>query len=1095
MTKLSTLFGLTLALPLLAAAGESDKDQKWDINQPPYEFTPIQLDTTETTWSNLDISPDGKQLVFDMLGDIYRVPIEGGEAQAITNEIAWNMQPRFSPDGKSIAFVSDRDGADNIWVMDSKGGNLRQLTRERENLVHAPNWSPDGQSLVARKGFMSGRSIPAGEIWLYHRGGGDGRQIRERLGGDMAQKNIADPAFSRDGRYIYYAIDTTPGTRWEYNKNPTAQIFAINRYDLQDGVEETFVSGPGGAIAPTPSPDGKSLAFVRRQDTRSVLFVKDLGSGLEKPLFTELERDKQETFGSHGNFVQYSWTPDNRALVVWSGGKFHRVNAASGEAREIPVRVKVQKPVADAVRFPVDVAPDTFDVKMIRWAQKSPDGHQVAFQALGRIYIRDLNSGRQRRLTNQEEHFEFYPSWSADGKRITYVTWHDEKLGSVRAVSASNGRGTQVTGEPGLYVEPAFSPDGKTIAYRRFTGGYLLSPEYSLEPGLYLADAGGKWQRRISKSGFAPHFADSNERVYFSEVNRDNGGKLVLKSIDIHGKEEREHLHGAEITAFRLSPDARWVAFTQDYNAYVAPFLPTGKPEAIGPDSKAVAVTQVSKRAGNHLHWSADSGTLGWSHGPQLFERQLRDAFAFLDGAPQELPEPVEAGVDLSFQQTSARPGHTLAFTGGRVITMRDADAAQEIIENGVVLVRGNRILAVGEAGQVQIPAGATQVDISGKTILPGLIDTHAHGAQGREQIIPQQNWNLFSSLAFGVTTIHDPSNNSGEVFAAAEMQRAGLITGPRIYSTGTILYGAKGPGYRAKINSLEDAEFHVRRLKDMGAISVKSYNQPRREQRQQVLEAGRKHGIMVVPEGGGKFQHNMTMVVDGHTGLEHSLPIANIYEDVLQLWGQTRVGYTPTFVVAYGGLWGEEYWYDRTEVWKNQRLTRFTPDFIVSPRSIRRPTAPEEHYNHIDVARHAKQLRERGVGVHIGAHGQREGLGAHWELWMMEQGGFTPWEALRAGTIDGARYLGMDGDIGSIEAGKLADLIVIDGNPLEDLRRSEHIDYTVINGRVFEAETMNELGNGERMAFFHERLPISAMPAPTAEAIQEKMERNHWVH
>jgi imidazolonepropionase-like amidohydrolase len=551
------------------------------------------------------------------------------------------------------------------------------------------------------------------------------------------------------------------------------------------------------------------------------------------------------------------------------------------------------------------------------------------------------------------------------------------------------------------------------------------------------------------------------------------------------------------LTEYSVSPDGKWVAFTQQYNAWVAPFAPTGKTVEIGPETKAYPVRQVSKRSGEFLHWSADSSELHWALGATLFGRKLEDAFSFLDGAPEELPEPVTEGIDLGFRVPADLPGGRIALTGGRVVTMRDAEETREVIENGVVIVNGNRIETVGAAEEIPIPGDAMTIDVAGKTIIPGLVDAHAHGAMGNNEITPEQNWGQFSNLSFGVTTIHDPSNDTTEIFSVAELQRAGTVVGPRIWSTGTILYGAHMPGYTAVIDSYDDAEFHVRRLADVGAISVKSYQQPRRDQRQQVIAAARKLGIMVVPEGGAKLQHNLNEIVDGHTGIEHAVPVAHVYDDIKQLWSQTAVGYTPTFVVAYGGIAGESYWYDRTNVWENERLMRYVPRFLVEPISMRRTAAPDEHYNHVQVAAHAKELRDLGVTVHIGAHGQREGLAAHWEMWMMNQGGFSPWEALRAGTIDGARYIGMDGDIGSIEKGKLADLVVIDGNPLEDLRRSEYVAYTMINGRLFEAATMNQIAPDrvEREEFFFEKPGGDTIHPATQAWIEEWKERHGCRH
>jgi imidazolonepropionase-like amidohydrolase len=815
------------------------------------------------------------------------------------------------------------------------------------------------------------------------------------------------------------------------------------------------------------------LAFIRRVRGDSVLFVKDLDTGRERPVYRDLDRDLQEAWAVHGVYPHMAWTPDSESLVLWAGGKIRRVSAASGEAETIPFHVEQDYKVYEALRHQVDVAPETFRTKMLRWVKVSPDGERVVFQALGRLWVRDLPDGEPERLTRQDEHFEFYPAWSRDSQHIVYTTWDDQDYGTVRVVRASGGSGRTVSPEPGHYVEPDFSPDGETVVYRKLSGNQLRGTDYGMEPGVYRVSVSGGGAKRIHDSGRQPQFGPEGERIYL--LMADERDKRRFISVNRDGHDEREHLKAEFATEFELSPDGEWVAFTERFHAYIAPFVATGGSRDIGPEDKAMPVKRVTRDAGDWLHWSGDGERLHWDLGPELYTMSVEEAFAFLNGDRDAEPaEPVSEGTDLGFDREYAAPGNTVAYTGGRVVTM-DQDLG--VIDNGTVVVEGNRITAVGAEDVVEVPGGAEVVDISGKTLIPGLIDVHWHGAQGSAELTPEQNWYNYATLALGVTTIHDPSNDTSEIFAASELGKAGMITAPRIFSTGTILYGAT-TSFTAEIDEYEDAKRHLRRMKAAGAFSVKSYNQPRRNQRQQVVAAGRELDMMVVPEGGSLYTHDITMVMDGHTGVEHNIPQGAVYDDVKQLWGASEVGYTPTLVVAYGGLSGEYYWYAKQAVWEHPILKHFVPRTVLDSRSRRRETAPENEWGHMQAAQVAAELQDAGVPVQMGAHGQREGLGAHWEMWMFEQGGMTNTEVLRTATIDAARYLGLDGDIGSIEAGKLADLVVVDGNPLEDIRVTDDVHRVMVNGELYDPKTMNRVFvDEERQPFWFEDCPYQPGP------------------
>lgn len=1056
---LQTALAVSVSLALYSNAQAADKadEQKWQVDAPQGKFVDATINVNQGTWMNIDVSPDGETIVFDLLGDIYTMPISGGKATQLTSDIAWQMQPRFSPDGKHIAFTSDQGGGDNIWLMDINGENQTAVTDETFRLLNSPAWSPDGDYIVARKHFTATRSLGAGEVWLYHKAGGKGVQLTKRADD---QKDLGEPMFSPDGRYVYFSHDATPGKTFHYSKDSVAGIYKIKRFDRQTGEIETIISGMGGAIRPTPSPDGKKLAYIKRDDFQTSLYVYDLTSGKHTKLYDKLERDMQETWAIHGVYPTIAWTPDNDELVFWAGGKIHKLDVEDKSVENIAFNVETNKKIQTAVRFTQDIDSEDFDIKMLRNVQVSPDGETAIFEALGHIYKRDLESGKIKRLTRQDDHFELFPQYSRDGKKIVYVTWDDNEQGSVRVVSARSGRGDTITEQPGKYVEPTFSPDGKTVVYRKASGGGILNPDWSLHPGIYAVSSKGGDAELITKSGYQPQFGATSDRIFVMSP----WPKPSLSVVELDSKKVKKLYESKHATEFRVSPNGKYLAFAERFKVFVTPLVENGKSINIGPKDSQFPIEQLSVRAGENISWSANSDKLYWTLGPELYHASLAGIFDI--NQADDVDFKVKSGDNISFSKKMAEPKGMFALTGARIITMQ----GDKVIENGVLITDGKHIKALGSADSVTIPKGAQVINVAGKTIMPGIVDAHAHGSQGSNEIIPEQNWKNLAGLSLGVTTIHDPSNDTSEIFAASEMQKAGTIVGPRIFSTGTILYGANMPGYTSHIDSLEDAKFHLERLKKVGAFSVKSYNQPRREQRQQVIEAGRELEMMVVPEGGSLLQHNLTMVVDGHTGIEHSIPVANIYDDIKQLWSQSDVGYTPTLGVAYGGIWGENYWYDKTDVWNHPRLSKFVPKNQLLPRSMRRVKAPDHHYNHFNNARVAKELQDLGVLVNLGAHGQREGLAAHWEIWMFAQGGMTPLEALRAATLDPAKYIGLDKSIGSLEVGKLADLVVIDGNPLENIRDTDKVDYTMINGRLFNAATMNEVGQKQRDKLYFEK-------------------------
>ncbi|OBV10922.1 amidohydrolase family protein [Erythrobacter dokdonensis] len=1056
----------TLNAAPLSAQGKgkgAKAEESWSVEAPRgAKIKQVPIKTDEGTWMDVDVSPDGQTIAFTLLGDIYTMPITGGTPTRISEGLAWDVHPRFSPDGARIAFTSDRGGGDNIWVMNADGSDKRQVTKEDFRLLNQPAWSPDGRFIAAKKHYTTERSLGTGEVWIYHVSGGGGVQVVERAN-ERLQKELGEPVFAPDGSAIYYTRNTTGGNVFEYAQDSQTGIFAIERHDLATGEVTTAVSGYGGAVRPAPSPDGKELAFVRRDKDTSQLWVKDLASGRERMIYGALDLDVQETWAVTGVYPNIDWLPDSSGIVFWAGGKLNRVNRDGTGHAVIPFAINDTRGIADAPHPVIEVAPDSFMTTMPRFATLSPDGSRVVFESLGRLYVKSARGkDLPRPLTGDNaDVVEAFPAFSRDGQSLAYMRWNDTTLGEI-VIADADGQNRRVLTGPGHYGNLAFSPDGTMIAFERREGGYLTAPEHSENPGIYVMPVAGGEPRLVSRSGGNPQWGSGNDRLF---MLAGEGGRLALISTDLNGEAKRVHARGELANDFRIAPDERTIAFRQNYEVFAMPLVPGGKPVDVSEKGGPLPVTKVSTGGADYLGWANGGATLFWSIGPEL---QSAETAQFFPDAPKGASDkaapftPPTTGVLLGVPVEAAKPAGTIVITGARILTMK-ADLARDdagAIDNGVIVITGDRITAIGAAGSVTVPAGATVIDASGKTIMPGLVDAHAHGPYGVGDLIPQQNWTLLQDLALGVTTIHNPSSQASTVFATAERQRAGLTLAPRIFSTGEIIYGAKAPGVYARIDSYEDALAHVRRIKAQGGISVKNYNQPRREQRQMVARAAAQENMLVVAEGGSLFGMDMNLVADGNSTIEHNVPVDVMYEDVLQFFGQSNSNYTPTLVVTYGGLAGDPYWRQAMDVFDHPLMIHTPPKALLAANG-RRVKAPEWAFVDDNSAREADKLAERGVKVSIGAHGQQAGIGAHWELWSFARGGMSPVEALKAGTIVPAQSLGMAKDIGSLEVGKLADLVILSADPSADIRNSDDIEQVMLGGRLYDAKTLGEVGSG----------------------------------
>ena len=1032
----------------------------------------LELTTSSVTWLSFDLSPDGETFVLEVLGELYTLPVDGGVAVPLVTGLAFDSQPVYSPDGSHIAFVSDRSGHENLWVMRSDGSEPRELSdTSKDSELMSPSWSPDGSHVIVSVGSWKTRVY---RIWAYHLTGGKGVRLAPRRSGSATEsENFTGAIYSGDGRYLYHAFKEGG---FGYNQN--LPLWQVRRLELSTNDHVELTAAVGSAFRPVLSPDGTKLVYGTRFATQTGLRIRDLQTGRDEWLVYPVQRDEQESRFTRDLLPKPVFSPNAEVLYYTTNGKLYGINLDTRESFDVTFEIPVKLARIKRLEYPHRVGLGPVKAQLIRGIETSPDGSKVAFSALAQIYVYEFESGKLIELTPPSM-FAAQPTWAPNGRQIAFVDWSEEGGHIWRVRVRANANPTRVTSASGFYFDPLWRRDGEAVIALRASAFERATRASDFGEGvgtdLVQVQVNDHDLKLISHAPhfYDPHYGPEADRIYLYEwPGMFSAGAAGLYSMRLDGTDLRKHLDisgpgiynskdGLPAFRIRIAPDGRHALVKQANQLYIVKMLgPHAAPVKTRVTSCSLPCERLTDVGVDDFAWDPTSEHAIWSIGHTIQQRAISTVFVQEEKAEGQKQNDEDAEKPLAEEHRSVashrvevyvprqEPNRSVVLRNATLLTV--ASDEPEPLHDTDVLIDGDRIASIGK--DLIVPEGTDEFDYSGKFIVPGYIDTHAHFPIYRG-VVSGESWALLANLAYGVTTAIDVQPSTVDVIEYQNLVDAGRMVGPRVMSTGPGIFSDTA------FESKRDAIAVLRRYKEhYGVRNLKSYLPGNREQRQWIVSAARELELNPTTEGALDLKLGLTHAIDGFSGLEHNLPVVGIYDDVIKLMADTRIAYTPTLLVSYGGPFGESHFFINESPRDDPKLTRFTPPSVLEAKLLRRP------WFHADVhvfnrhARSAHAIVRAGGRVGVGSHGQLNGLGFHWELWALSMGGFTNFEALRAATRHGAEMLGIGQDLGSLEVGKLADMVVLNSSPYDDIRSSNDIKLVIRNGVIRQSDDLTEI-------------------------------------